>query len=252
MTPFVIAITVAKPARRNVFKETSAFQHIDYFLCFYIRKFTERVGFAPILFAILVSIMLTDYLTSKGLNITEGHSGQLQKQKETLVKLASTEGVRKILEIGFNAGHSAETFLTANPNATLTSFDIGHHDYTRVGKEYIDATFPGRHTLILGDSQKTVAEFYLAHPNEKFDVIFVDGGHEYECAMSDLLNCVKLAHEGTILIIDDIVYDKQYEAGYTIGPTRAWTELKEQGSIIETEYALYGYGRGQAVGKYVL
>jgi hypothetical protein len=38
------------------------------------------------------------------------------------------------LEIGFNAGHSAEVFLKNNKDLILTSFDLGEHNYVTTAK----------------------------------------------------------------------------------------------------------------------
>jgi hypothetical protein len=37
------------------------------------------------------------------------------------------------------------------------------------GKEYIDATYPGRHTLIVGDSTVTVPQYKIENPNKISD-----------------------------------------------------------------------------------
>ena len=63
------------------------------------------------------------------------------------------------MEIGFNAGHSAELFLSNNKNINVLSFDIGGHQYVKYGKEFIDNKYPNRHALILGDSVQTVPSF---------------------------------------------------------------------------------------------
>lgn len=42
------------------------------------------------------------------------------------------------MEIGFNAGHLVKVILESNPNITLTSFDLGIHQYVQIEKNYID------------------------------------------------------------------------------------------------------------------
>jgi len=122
------------------------------------------------------------------------------------------------MEIGFNAGHSAETFLQ-NTTGHVTSFDLGEHPYVHVAKEYIDTMYPGRHTLILGDSRETVPQC-----KDTFDLLFIDGGHEYDIAKEDLKNCIPLAKPEAIFIMDDTIYTPEWVQAYTVGPTQAWLE----------------------------
>jgi predicted O-methyltransferase YrrM len=183
----------------------------------------------------------------------EGHCGQVSMQQDDIRHYAGSSNVLKIMEIGFNAGHSADTILSCNPAASLTSFDIGHHDYVLHAKEYIDATYPDRHTLIIGDSTKSIPTFIETDAHEtKFDIIFIDGGHDFPIVQADVLNCKMLAHKDTIVILDDTVYTKGWEQSYTIGPTRMWMQQVQIGSISEIEAKDYHVGRGQSVGKFVL
>ena len=55
----------------------------------------------------------------------------------------------------------------------------------KAGKEFIDKNYPDRHTLIIGNSLNTVPE-YFKKENKKFDLIFIDGGHDYDIAKYDL------------------------------------------------------------------
>lgn len=194
---------------------------------------------------------ITGYLNSKGFTFFEGHSQQIQEQVNDLIKLANKPNIN-VMEIGFNAGHSAEVFLQNNSSLTLTSFDIGTHDYVPTSKKYIDFAYPDRHTLILGDSTLTIPEYVANNQNVKFDIIFIDGGHDYEIVKKDMENCFHLAHEDTIIILDDTVYTPGWSQEYTIGPTRIWIEYSEQNKIIELCRKDYLFGRGMSWGKYVM
>ena len=152
------------------------------------------------------------------------------------------------MEIGFNAGHSAEVFLKNNSNLRLTSFDVNHHSYVSTGKEYMDLFFPNRHTLILGDSVVTVPEYTNNNPGKVYDIIFIDGCHEYHVATADLENCRKLANNQTIVILDDTVFT---EEGLNYGATRAWLTQVNNGKIREEGRVLYEGTRGMAWGKYI-
>lgn len=193
---------------------------------------------------------ITSFLNSKGFLTFEGYSQQVPEQVDDLIKLTQ-HGKKRVIEIGFNAGHSAEVFLENNNDLELVSFDLGCHKYVEAAKEFIDNKYPNRHTLILGDSRKTIPE-YLEKNKDKFDFIFIDGGHEYEIAKSDIQNCRHFAHSNSIVAMDDTMYKREWLQGWTIGPTKAWLEALQQKQITEFERKDYCNGRGMSWGKYVL
>ncbi|MEH3156256.1 MAG: class I SAM-dependent methyltransferase [Gordonia paraffinivorans] len=173
-----------------------------------------------------------------------------------LTSLASTPGVRRVVEIGFNAGFSSHAFLSAHADVVVTSFDLGEHAYGSRAKAQIDADFPGRHTLITGDSLTTVPEYAETHPGETFDLVFIDGGHTYEVAAADIRNMARLADEDTILVIDDLLPHRLWGEGVI----KAWDEAVETGVVAQT--TLYADGvevdavgpdaaRAWAVGRYL-
>jgi predicted O-methyltransferase YrrM len=197
------------------------------------------------------TLCITNFLNSRGFstNTFEGYSQQCIQQVNDLSFLTSKPNLH-VMEIGFNAGHSAEVFLQNN-TLRLTSFDLGSHDYVLTAKEYIDMTYPHRHVLILGDSRVTIPKYYNENKNNKFDVIFIDGGHDYSIASADVDNCLKLAHKDTIVIVDDIMFRKEWQQGWTIGPTRKWSEYLAMNKIVELDRHEYYKGKGMAWGRYL-
>jgi len=110
-----------------------------------------------------------------------------------------------------------------------------------MAKGLIDELFPGRHELIKGDSCVTVPAFADANPDRRFDLIYIDGCHDYEVAMADIENCRRLSAPGSIVLMDDLEPDHDWG----VGPARAWREaqerhLIEENLIVEDGFPLTG------------
>lgn len=154
------------------------------------------------------------------------------------------------MEMGFNAGHSAELFLT-NDVDCVTSFDLDEHEYLHFGKKYIDARYRYKHDLFIGGSKNAVPRFPSKKPDATFDFIFIDGGHDYETATADLKNCRSMARDQSIVVLDDVIYDPSFQRSYNVGPTRAWRDSIRSGHVQELGYEMYSMGRGMSWGRYL-
>jgi FkbM family methyltransferase len=182
--------------------------------------------------------------------VPEGGSFQIKGEVARLRELVEKRQPRSIMEIGFNTGHSALLFLAITPPETkVVSFDLGEYAHVFAAKRYIDKHFPGRHTLVTGDSTQTIPNYeeQVAHrmksknpPPLTFDFIFVDGGHQNDIPEKDLINSYRLiTDENNVVAIDDISRDPSRQMHYTIQPTKAWADMVKMGIIREDGYDDY-------------
>lgn len=140
---------------------------------------------------------MNEYMSNINFRITEGSISH--NQSRFLEGFIKSKQCKKIMEIGFNGGISSAIMLSSDQDIHVVSFDLGEHDYVHSAKILIDKMFPGRHTLILGDSRLTVPEYN----NELFDMIFVDGGHEGDIPEKDIKNVLRLLKDDGFIIVDD-------------------------------------------------
>lgn len=180
-----------------------------------------------------------------GLRNALGMEGFMRaRQYRWFERLFAEHQIVNMAEVGFNGGHSAFAFASLGA-LSVTSFDLGEHACVRPAADFLTRRFPGtRFDLVLGDSRDTVPIYQGPH---KFDAVFIDGGHDYEIAASDLANLRLLSRHGALVIMDD--YSAQY--GGLTGPKRAYDQAVAHGTVKHIESAS-GDLRGWALGRYAV
>lgn len=118
------------------------------------------------------------------------------KQQNLVMLLNMISG--NVLEIGFNAGHSAAIMLNYNRDITLTIIDNCQHAYTKPCYEYLKDVYKDRLILLEGDSR-----YILPNLKETYDMIHIDGCHETSCVEQDLVNSKRLLRSKGILLVND-------------------------------------------------
>ena len=101
--------------------------------------------------------------------------------------------------------------------------------------------------MIIGNSLDTIPKF---NNDKKYDLIFIDGGHEYNISYNDLKN-KRLAHSDTLVIMDDVVRNKKL-SHFNLGPNKAWSQMITDKEIIELGQIDISDSQGFAYGRYIL
>lgn len=117
----------------------------------------------------------------------------------TYQALAKPDWVKTVCEIGFDLGQSTIAWLTVKPDLIIHSFDIGLTFKTPYLAKLIKEKFGPRFHFHLGDSRITVP-MWAEKLKGQCDIVSVDGGHEYEHVVPDLINMKKMAARRHILV----------------------------------------------------
>lgn len=110
-----------------------------------------------------------------------------------------------IVEIGFNAGHSALLALSANDKLIYRGIDANYHSYTKPCYDYLKQCYGDRISVELDISEKVMPEILNLYPeltNVKVGWI-IDGNHDVEEACKDIINVLEASKPGDIIMFDD-------------------------------------------------
>jgi len=122
-----------------------------------------------------------------------------------LYSLGKIESNKNIIEIGFNAGHSALLFLLAHPTVKLHCFDNCRHPYTKPCFNYISDNFPGRIKLIEGNSVEKLSDYKKQNPELICDIVHMDGNHDdLSTVNGDFFHCLSFVNFKNILIFNNV------------------------------------------------
>ena len=160
--------------------------------------------------------------------------------------------IDRILEIGTYDGRAALFMSKLFPQAEIITLDLKDDDDLFVGsygrKESLDAFIRIRNSNLEKCSNLTFLQMnsveLIDTCEEKFqdgfDLIWIDGAHNYPVVAFDILNAVRLANDDAILAVDDVwVSDTQVDSIYkSRGAFESWSQLEDVGLIDNVKYIL--------------
>jgi len=136
--------------------------------------------------------------------LMEGHIGWFEDRQAKFIEIIKDLKPKNIIEIGYNAGHSALLICQNSPVDNLYIFDINTHHYTIPNYNVFKNAYPDKNIVFTeGSTIDTLKPFMDAYDGELFDFVEVDGGHTTDLVLNDVYSTWNKIRSGGIIYIDD-------------------------------------------------
>lgn len=137
------------------------------------------------------------------------------RQGQMLFRLARHFDPATVLELGTSFGISTLYLALGAENGRVITIEgcpqthrIARHHFERAGRANIEP--------LLGSFRSRLPEVLQRTP--RLDMVFIDGHHQKEPTLDYFEQCLTRAHDGTVLILDDIHWSR--------GMEEAWDAIK--------------------------
>lgn len=164
-------------------------------------------------------------------NIFEDGKGVTVKLYDQFVVSNTT-----VCETGFGGGHGALYSLLICSDCHIYIFSDKGRPYSEPVATYLEKEYPGRLSMIWGDSNVTMPKFKQDDPSVNCDFAMIDGARSYNGAKADTIHFANLVTSGTTPTIQ---HDCPIPGlNDTVnGVCRGWHELAKNGCVqIQHEY----------------
>jgi len=148
------------------------------------------------------------------------HAGTKLKRAKLLNRLITYLNIETALELGTSVGMATVALAAGNPSTKLTTIE-GCKETSNTAKKLFEK-FQLENVNVINDN----FEKALKNLHSPFDLIFVDGNHSKEATLSYFNALLKLVHNDTVIIFDDIYLSREM--------TEAWEEIKSHQKVTVT------------------
>jgi hypothetical protein len=150
-------------------------------------------------------------LYSKGLYSFDWASGNIHNflTIQKIKKLDTNIKKFKILEIGSFEGYSANIFNKIFPGHEIYCIDpwLSYSNLPNIDFNQIENNFDNNTKNLNIKKFKMLSNNFFKINKEFFDIIYIDGAHDYESVLSDANNAIKILRKNGIIFFDDFIGD---------------------------------------------
>ncbi len=136
------------------------------------------------------------------------HVGISPKRAKLLYRMGNYFQVENALEIGTSLGIGTISLALSCKHVTTLE---GCPETAKTALKYLNKNHIDNTALIVGNFDTEIPKLI-----EKYDLIYMDGNHQQKATLSYFEQVLKLAHNDTIIILDDIHWSKEMETAWKI------------------------------------
>lgn len=152
------------------------------------------------------------------------------KINKLLFKLINDFECKNIIELGTSFGINT-MYMATNPHVNVHSFE-GCLNTAAIAQKQFDKLGYSNIKIIIGNIDETLPQF-IHQSMAKIDLVFMDANHLLEPTLNYFNQLLKLCHNQSIIILDDIYWSAEM--------TKAWEKLKSHPQVT-TSVDLYDLG----------
>jgi predicted O-methyltransferase YrrM len=143
----------------------------------------------------------------RSVNAITKTAGISKKEAKLIIKIVNYFKPENILELGTSVGLGTYCFYLGNPEAKITTLE-GCPNTAQIAIDHFKKYHSNNIDVIIGDFKETLPEII---DKGNIDFVYFDGNHQKEPTLNYFNQCLKMVHNETIFIFDDIYWSKEME-----------------------------------------